>query len=75
MVHLAAEPIVLNAYKDPLNTSVVELLKKSTNALMSTIWADYKSIEESMAEEKKSGKRKRAKGAAFLTVFYHLTVA
>merc|ERR1712142_716942 len=54
--------------KDPLNTSVVELLKKSSNALMTEIWADYKSLDEIIAEEKKAGKRKKGKGAAFLTV-------
>merc|ERR1712088_373322 len=41
----------LEKNKDPLNVSVVELYKKSTNALMCTIWADYKSIEEVMEEE------------------------
>merc|ERR1712168_250231 len=48
--------------KDPLNTSVVELLKKSSNALMTEIWADYKSLDEIIAEEKKAGKRKKGKG-------------
>merc|ERR1712066_852474 len=58
----------LEKNKDPLNVSVVELYKKSTNALMCTIWADYKSIEEVMEEEKKSGKKKKGKGASFMTV-------
>merc|ERR1712088_765967 len=54
--------------KDPLNTSVVALFKKSTNMLMATIWADYKSLEEIMEEEKKSGKKKKGKGGAMQTV-------
>merc|ERR1739848_398837 len=37
---------------DPLNTSVVEILKKAQNALLTEIWADYKSIEEAMADQK-----------------------
>merc|ERR1711881_754594 len=56
----------LTKNKDPLNTSVVELLKKSTVPLMQTIWADYISIEEAMELEKANkGKRKKGKGAAF----------
>merc|ERR1719500_144310 len=58
----------LEKNKDPLNGSVVELYKKSTVGLMQTIWADYKSIEDLIAEEKKSGKKKKSKGAAFMTV-------
>merc|ERR1719500_52757 len=58
----------LEKNKDPLNGSVVELYKKSTVSLMQTIWAEYKSIEETIAEEKKSGKKKKSKGAAFMTV-------
>merc|ERR1712088_572474 len=54
--------------KDPLNPSVVALFKKSTNMLMATIWADYKSLEEIMEEEKKSGKKKKGKGGAMQTV-------
>merc|ERR1719500_2242008 len=58
----------LEKNKDPLNGSVVELYKKSTVSLMQVIWAEYKSIEETIAEEKKSGKKKKSKGAAFMTV-------
>jgi myosin heavy subunit len=61
----------LEKNKDPLNGSVVELLKKSNVNLMQTIWADYKSIEEQIAEEKKGGsgkKAKKKKGGAFMTV-------
>merc|ERR1712226_1788584 len=50
------------------NGSVVELYKKSTNSLLLTIWSDYKSFEEIVEEEKKSGKKKKGKGAAFMTV-------
>merc|ERR1712142_1055535 len=38
---------------------------------MQTIWSDYKSIEEQIAEEKKGGsggKKKKKKGASFMTV-------
>merc|ERR1711879_232072 len=58
----------LTKNKDPLNTSVVALYKKATLPLMQTIWADYKSIEEVIEEEKKSGKKKKGKGGAFMTV-------
>merc|ERR1739848_582493 len=58
----------LEKNKDPLNVSVVELYKKSTNNLMTVIWADYKSMEEIVEEEKKSGKKKKGKGASFMTV-------
>merc|ERR1711997_548988 len=43
----------LEKNKDPLNGSVVELLKKSTLELMQTIWADYMSIEDQIEAEKK----------------------
>merc|ERR1711970_961976 len=61
----------LEKNKDPLNGSVVELYKKSTVQLMQTIWSEYKSIEEQIAEEKKGGaggKKKKKKGGAFMTV-------
>merc|ERR1711970_961436 len=61
----------LEKNKDPLNNSVVELLKKSSVQLMQTIWSEYKSIEEQIAEEKKGGaggKKKKKKGGAFMTV-------
>merc|ERR1712066_913508 len=62
----------LTKNKDPLNTSVVELLRKATNLLMSTIWADYKSIEEQIEAAKKAessgGKKKKKKGASLQTV-------
>merc|ERR1711970_699737 len=35
---------------------------------MTVIWADYKSLEETIEEEKKSGKKKKGKGASFMTV-------
>merc|ERR1712150_87255 len=62
----------LEKNKDPMNGSVIELLRKSSNILMNTIWADFKSAEEIAEEEKKNagkgGKKKKQKGAAFMTV-------
>ena len=60
----------LDKNKDPLNTSVVELYKKSSIPLMQTIWSDYKSIDEIIAAEKSGagGKKKKKKSAAFMTV-------
>ena len=59
----------LNKNKDPMNNSVIELLRKSSNQLMNTIWAEYKSPDEIAEEEKKNkGKKKKGKGAAFQTV-------
>ena len=60
----------LEKNKDPMNNSVIELLRKSSNILMNAIWADYKSPEEMAEEEKKNkgGKTKKKKGAAFQTV-------
>merc|ERR1712226_1590363 len=62
----------LNKNKDPLNVTVVELYRKSTLPMMQNIWADYKSAEELIEEEKankgKGGKKKKGKGAAFMTV-------
>merc|ERR1712173_169273 len=56
----------LDKNKDPMNGSVIDLLRKSSNVLMNTIWADYKSAEEIAEEEKKNkgGKTKKKKGAA-----------
>ena len=61
----------LEKNKDPMNNSVIDLLRKSSNVLMNAIWADYKSPEEQQEEEKKSGGKKggkKKKGAAFQTV-------
>merc|ERR1711883_39235 len=60
----------LEKNKDPVNNSVVELYKKSTQPVMQIIWADYLSIEEQMEQAKKDtgGKKKKKKGAAFQTV-------
>merc|ERR1712157_425953 len=60
----------LEKNKDPMNNSVIELLRKSSNMLMNAIWAEYKSPEEMQEEEKKNkGKGgKKKKGAAFQTV-------
>ena len=55
--------------KDPLNNSVVELYKKSTQKVMREIWSDYMSAEEAAAAKKEAGgKAKRSKGGSFQTV-------
>jgi len=58
----------LDKNKDPMNGSVISLLKKSTCELMQTIWESYKSPEELAEMEKAGGKRKKGKGQSFLTV-------
>merc|ERR1712157_143613 len=60
----------LEKNKDPMNNSVIELLRKSSNMLMNAIWAGYQSPEEmAEAEKKNKGKGgKKKKGAAFQTV-------
>merc|ERR1711981_937774 len=62
----------LEKNKDPLNGSVVELLKKSSLMLIGKIWADWLSPEEQIEAEKKAqaagGKKKKKKGASFMTV-------
>ena len=49
----------LDKNKDPLNDSVVDLLKKSTDAFVAGLWADY-----SLEGERARGK----KGSQFVTV-------
>lgn len=49
----------LDKNKDPLNDSVVDLLKKSTDPFVAGLWADY-----SMESERGRGK----KGSQFVTV-------
>jgi myosin heavy subunit len=62
----------LEKNKDPLNNSVVELLKKSSLYLMGKIWADWMSPEEVAEAEKKAaasgGKKKKKKGGSMQTV-------
>merc|ERR1712178_244702 len=60
----------LEKNKDPMNNSVIDLLRKSSNMLMNAIWAGYQSPEEmAEAEKKNKGKGgKKKKGAAFQTV-------
>merc|ERR1712110_795378 len=62
----------LEKNKDPLNNSVVELLKKSSLMLMGLIWADWMSPEEQVEAEKKAaasgGKKKKKKGGSMQTV-------
>merc|ERR1712066_1155322 len=62
----------LEKNKDPLNGSVVELLKKSSLMLMAKIWEDWLSPEEQIEAEKKAqaagGKKKKKKGGAMQTV-------
>ena len=56
--------------KDPLNTSVVGLYKKSTFPVVRTIWETYLSPEDAPKAAPGGGKKggKRAKGGAFMTV-------
>merc|ERR1711887_458644 len=60
----------LEKNKEPVNNSVVELYKKSTQMVMQVIWADFLSPEEQAEAAKKEtgGKKKKKKGAAFQTV-------
>ena len=50
----------LDKNKDPLNDSVVELLKKSSDPFTALIWADYVSSAE--------GTQRKGKGSQFITV-------
>merc|ERR1719204_2249414 len=60
----------LTKNKDPLNGSVVGLLKKSTMDVLRDIWASYVSADDAAEAAKKSagGKGKRQKGGSFQTV-------
>ena len=61
----------LTKNKDPLNGSVVGLLKKSTMKVCQEIWASYISAEDAAEAAKKSGGGKggkRKKGGSFQTV-------
>ena len=60
----------LTKNKDPLNNSVVGLLKKSSMKVLGEVWASYISADEANEAAKKSsgGKTKRVKGGAFQTV-------
>ena len=54
--------------KDPLNGSVVGLLKKSTMKTLQEIWSTYVSADEAADQKKAGGKGKRSKGGSFQTV-------
>ena len=54
--------------KDPLNGSVVGLLKKSSVKVVQEIWSTYISAEDAMEQKKSGGKNKRQKGGSFQTV-------
>merc|ERR1711937_337488 len=60
----------LTKNKDPLNGSVVGLLKKSTMDVLRDIWSTYVSADDAADAAKKSagGKGKRQKGGSFQTV-------
>ncbi len=59
----------LEKNKDPLNETAVEVLKSATgNQLILDVWADYRTQEELIAEEKAGGKHKKGKSASFMTV-------
>ena len=56
--------------KDPLNGSVVGLLKKSSMPVLCDVWAQYVSAEDAVELAKKGGGKggKRQKGGSFQTV-------
>merc|ERR1719204_2222848 len=60
----------LTKNKDPLNASVVGLLKKSSMDVLRDNWASYVSADDAAEAAKKSGggKGKRQKGGSFQTV-------
>merc|ERR1712142_848435 len=60
----------LTKNKDPLNGSVVGLLKKSSMDVLRDIWASYVSADDAAEAAKKAagGKGKRQKGGSFQTV-------
>merc|ERR1719262_1133850 len=54
--------------KDPLNNSVVGLLKKSSMKTMAEIWSTYISADDDAPKKAGGGKGKRQKGGSFQTV-------
>ena len=58
----------LTKNKDPLNGSVIQLYKKSTNPQFQDIWASYISAEDAAAAGKSGGKKKGKKGGGMQTI-------
>ena len=59
----------LEKNKDPLNDTVVAVLKHSeVNKLLPIIWADYQTQEEAAAAAKEGGGRKKGKSGSMMTV-------
>ncbi|KJH47330.1 myosin head [Dictyocaulus viviparus] len=60
----------LEKNKDPLNDSVVQVMKNSTkNALLVEVWKDYTTQEEAAAAAKgNTGSKKKGKSGSFMTV-------
>ena len=52
----------LEKNKDPVNDTVVDILKKSTNHLLTVLWADHPG--QSAPPEEAGGKKKKKKGGA-----------
>merc|ERR1711923_26245 len=52
----------LEKNKDPVNDTVVDILKKSQNALLTVLWADHPG--QSAPPEEAGGKKKKKKGGA-----------
>merc|ERR1712197_307064 len=48
--------------KDPVNDTVVDILKKSSNELLTVLWADHPG--QSAPPEEAGGKKKKKKGGA-----------
>merc|ERR1719495_2309931 len=53
----------LEKNKDPVNDTVVDILKKSSNELLVTLWADHPG-QSAPPEEAGAGKKKKKKGGA-----------
>uniref|UniRef100_A0A915EFF8 Myosin motor domain-containing protein n=1 Tax=Ditylenchus dipsaci TaxID=166011 RepID=A0A915EFF8_9BILA len=61
----------LEKNKDPLNDTLVQVMKQSTNKLLVEVWGDYTTQEEALAKTK-AGKeeksKKKGKSGSFMTV-------
>ncbi|ETN77931.1 hypothetical protein NECAME_10688 [Necator americanus] len=59
----------LEKNKDPLNDTVVQVMKQSKkNTLLVEVWQDYTTQEEAAAATKAGGERKKGKSGSFMTV-------
>merc|ERR1712156_1359307 len=58
----------LEKNKDPVNDTVVDLLKKASNELLVLLWEDHPGQSAPPAAEEKGGKKKKKKGGGGKTV-------